>query len=203
MRGDARALEGIPTSVKNDDAIAERPVTAGSVLIKDNRATESTPVVDKLLAAGGCREIMLQGTSAPTHMQRDWRAKLDDLNPHDGTGDAGQHEQPAAVDDGVSGDAARPTLHGVVLQKNNSVSLPPRRCISSTISIHTMEPVTPASTNSPPPLTMVFLAMPPDLLCMGLFCKKAIPCPSPRDAKSILRCRRIYVSTMRRWRGRT
>jgi amidase len=64
MRGDARALEGIPTSVKNDDAIAERPVTAGSVLIKDNRATESTPVVDKLLAAGGCREIMLQGTSA-------------------------------------------------------------------------------------------------------------------------------------------
>ena len=24
----------------------------------------------------------------------------------------------------------------------------------------------PASTNSPPPLTMVFLAMPPDLLCV-------------------------------------
>jgi hypothetical protein len=43
----------------------------------------------------------------------------------------------------------------------------------------------PASTNSPPPLTMVFLAMPPDLLCMGLFCKKTIPCPSPPRAKAL------------------
>jgi hypothetical protein len=32
-------------------------------------------------------------------------------------GAAGQHEQPAAVDDVDSGDLARPTLHGVVLQK--------------------------------------------------------------------------------------
>jgi hypothetical protein len=40
----------------------------------------------------------------------------------------------------------------------------------------------PASTNSPPPLTMVFLAMPPDLLCMGLFCKKQFRVPPPRGA---------------------
>jgi hypothetical protein len=39
----------------------------------------------------------------------------------------------------------------------------------------------PASTNSPPPLTMVFLATPPDLLCMGLFCKKQFRVPPPRS----------------------
>jgi amidase len=52
MRGDARALEGIPTAIKDEDAVAGWPVTAGSVLMKDNRAAENTPVVDKLLAAG-------------------------------------------------------------------------------------------------------------------------------------------------------
>jgi hypothetical protein len=40
----------------------------------------------------------------------------------------------------------------------------------------------PARTNSPPPLTMVFLAMPPDLLCMGLFCKKQFRVPPPSSA---------------------
>jgi Asp-tRNA(Asn)/Glu-tRNA(Gln) amidotransferase A subunit family amidase len=39
MQGAARALEGIPTSVKDEDAIAGWPVTASSMLIKDNRAT--------------------------------------------------------------------------------------------------------------------------------------------------------------------
>jgi hypothetical protein len=38
MRGDARALEGIPTSLKDEDAIAGRPVTADSVLMKDTTA---------------------------------------------------------------------------------------------------------------------------------------------------------------------
>jgi amidase len=62
MRGDARALEGIPTSVKDEDAIAGWPVTAGSVLMKDNRAAENTPVVDKLLAAGA---VLHAQTTAP------------------------------------------------------------------------------------------------------------------------------------------
>jgi hypothetical protein len=39
MRSAARALEGIPTSAKDEDAIAGWPVTASSMLIKDNRAT--------------------------------------------------------------------------------------------------------------------------------------------------------------------
>jgi hypothetical protein len=38
LQGAARALEGIPTSVNDEDAIAGWPVTAGS--IKDNRARE-------------------------------------------------------------------------------------------------------------------------------------------------------------------
>jgi Asp-tRNA(Asn)/Glu-tRNA(Gln) amidotransferase A subunit family amidase len=43
MRGDARALEGIPTSLKDEDAIAGRPVTADSVLMKDNRRPRRAP----------------------------------------------------------------------------------------------------------------------------------------------------------------
>jgi Asp-tRNA(Asn)/Glu-tRNA(Gln) amidotransferase A subunit family amidase len=38
MRGDACALEGIPTSVKDKDASAGWPLTAGSALMKDNWA---------------------------------------------------------------------------------------------------------------------------------------------------------------------
>jgi amidase len=62
MRGDARALEGIPTSLKDEDAVAGWPVTAGSILMKDNRAAENTPVVDKLLAAGA---VLHAQTTAP------------------------------------------------------------------------------------------------------------------------------------------
>jgi amidase len=62
MRGDARALEGIPTSVKDEEAVAGWPVTAGSILMKDNRAAENTPVVDKLLAAGA---VLHAQTTAP------------------------------------------------------------------------------------------------------------------------------------------
>jgi hypothetical protein len=39
MQGAARALEGIPASVKDEDAIAGWPVTTSSMLINDNRAT--------------------------------------------------------------------------------------------------------------------------------------------------------------------
>ncbi len=62
MKGEARPLEGIPTSLKDEDAIAGWYVTSGSVLMKDHRATHNTPVVDKLLAAGA---VMHAQTTAP------------------------------------------------------------------------------------------------------------------------------------------
>jgi hypothetical protein len=62
MRGDARALEGIPTSVKDEDAIAGWPVTAGSVLIKDNRAGEHP---GGRQAAGGGRRAARPDQTAP------------------------------------------------------------------------------------------------------------------------------------------
>jgi hypothetical protein len=62
MRGDARALEGIPTSVKDEDAIAGWPVTAGSVLIKDNRAREHP---GGRQAAGGGRRAARPDQTAP------------------------------------------------------------------------------------------------------------------------------------------
>jgi hypothetical protein len=46
-----RALEGIPTSVKDEDASAGWPLTAGSVLMKDNRAIDP----DGRYAVGGAR----------------------------------------------------------------------------------------------------------------------------------------------------
>ncbi len=52
MKGEPRTLEGIPTSLKDEDAMAGWYVTSGSVLMKDNRAARNTPMVDKLLAAG-------------------------------------------------------------------------------------------------------------------------------------------------------
>ncbi|MBL6614326.1 MAG: amidase [Reyranella sp.] len=62
MSGNARALEGITTSVKDDDAMAGWYVTAGSVLLKDERASENSPIVDKLLAAGA---VLHAQTTAP------------------------------------------------------------------------------------------------------------------------------------------
>jgi hypothetical protein len=51
MRGDARVLEGIPTSVKDEDASAGWPLMAVSVLMKDNRAIDP----DGRYAVGGGR----------------------------------------------------------------------------------------------------------------------------------------------------
>ncbi|HET6375560.1 MAG TPA: amidase, partial [Methylocella sp.] len=52
LKGDARPLEGIPTSVKDEDGMAGWTVTAGSVLFKDSKASRNSPIIDKLLAAG-------------------------------------------------------------------------------------------------------------------------------------------------------
>ena len=62
MKGDARPLEGIVTAVKDEEAMAGWPVTAGSMLLKDKKAEANTPVVDKLLAAGA---VIHAQTTAP------------------------------------------------------------------------------------------------------------------------------------------
>jgi hypothetical protein len=59
MRGDAPEIEGIPTSGKDEDAGAGWPLTAGSVLMKDNRATDP----DGRYAVGGGR--LLHAQTAP------------------------------------------------------------------------------------------------------------------------------------------
>jgi amidase len=62
LKGDARPLEGIVVSIKDEDTVAGWPMTAGSIAMKDNKATENTPVVDKLLAAGA---VLHAQTTAP------------------------------------------------------------------------------------------------------------------------------------------
>jgi Asp-tRNA(Asn)/Glu-tRNA(Gln) amidotransferase A subunit family amidase len=56
-RGEARALEGITVGVKDDQLIAGKITTYGSVLFQDYRATESSPLVDKLAEAGAVVSI--------------------------------------------------------------------------------------------------------------------------------------------------
>jgi hypothetical protein len=60
----------------------------------------------------------------------------------------------------------------------------------------------PASTNSPPPLTMVFLAMAPDLLCMGLFCKKQFRVPPPTVGAGARRVARPMRDETESWLNR-
>lgn len=62
MKGDPRPLEGIVTSVKDEEAMTGWPVTTGSLLLKDQKAETNTPVVDKLLAAGA---VLHAQTTAP------------------------------------------------------------------------------------------------------------------------------------------
>jgi aspartyl-tRNA(Asn)/glutamyl-tRNA(Gln) amidotransferase subunit A len=48
-----RPLEGIPVAAKEKHAIAGRSLTEGSLVHRDNIATENHPVIDRVLAAGG------------------------------------------------------------------------------------------------------------------------------------------------------
>ena len=57
QRGEARRLEGLTVALKDEDGLAGWPMTAGSVLMADNRLTTATPVVDFLAAAGAVFHI--------------------------------------------------------------------------------------------------------------------------------------------------
>lgn len=48
-----RPLEGIPVAAKEKHAIAGKSLTEGSLVNKDNVATENAPVIDRVLTAGG------------------------------------------------------------------------------------------------------------------------------------------------------
>lgn len=50
--GDLRPLEGLPTGIKDENNIEGKVTTFGSLIYKDNVATSTTPVVQRLLDAG-------------------------------------------------------------------------------------------------------------------------------------------------------
>ena len=52
QKGDPRALEGITVGMKDEDGLAGWTMTAGSLLLKDNKLERNTPVADKLIEAG-------------------------------------------------------------------------------------------------------------------------------------------------------
>jgi amidase len=64
-QGDPRPLEGITVGVKDDQLIAGQITTYGSVLFQDYRATENSPMVDKLKQAGAVFSIQ---TTVPEMM---------------------------------------------------------------------------------------------------------------------------------------
>ena len=64
-RGEARALEGLTVGLKDDQLLTGWITTYGSVLLKNQRATENTPVVDKLQEAGAVISIQ---TTVPEMM---------------------------------------------------------------------------------------------------------------------------------------
>lgn len=49
---DLRPLEGLPTGIKDENNIKGKITTFGSLIYKDNVATSTTPVVQRLLDAG-------------------------------------------------------------------------------------------------------------------------------------------------------
>ena len=59
----ARPLEGVTCALKDEDGLAGWRVTSGSVLLKDNRLAEPTPVAERLQAAGA---IFHMQTTAPS-----------------------------------------------------------------------------------------------------------------------------------------
>jgi amidase len=64
-RGDPRPLEGITVGVKDDQQIAGEITTYGSVLFQDYRASENSPMIDKLKQAGAVFSIQ---TTVPEMM---------------------------------------------------------------------------------------------------------------------------------------
>ena len=64
-QGDARPLEGITVGVKDDQLMRGKITTYGSVLFQDYRATENSPMIDKLTQAGAIFPIQ---TTVPEMM---------------------------------------------------------------------------------------------------------------------------------------
>jgi Asp-tRNA(Asn)/Glu-tRNA(Gln) amidotransferase A subunit family amidase len=52
-QADVRPLEGLPTALKEEQAVAGEPLRLGSLTTDDTPARESHPVVERVLAAGG------------------------------------------------------------------------------------------------------------------------------------------------------
>ncbi|CAM3657147.1 amidase [Kibdelosporangium persicum] len=52
-RGEQRPLEGLPVAIKEEQPIAGLPWREGSKLLRDNVATRTHPVVERIMAAGG------------------------------------------------------------------------------------------------------------------------------------------------------
>jgi aspartyl-tRNA(Asn)/glutamyl-tRNA(Gln) amidotransferase subunit A len=53
VRGTARPLEGLPVAVKEEQPIAGHPLREGSLLLRDNVADVTHPIVKRIVAAGG------------------------------------------------------------------------------------------------------------------------------------------------------
>ncbi|MFI6291559.1 amidase [Nonomuraea sp. NPDC050790] len=53
LRGTARALEGLPVALKEEQPIAGHPLRDGSLLLRDNVADVTHPIVERITAAGG------------------------------------------------------------------------------------------------------------------------------------------------------
>jgi aspartyl-tRNA(Asn)/glutamyl-tRNA(Gln) amidotransferase subunit A len=72
LRGDDLGpLHGVPVSVKDNLAIAGKPSTYGSRLLKDNVAVETAPIGERIIAAGG---IIVGRTNTPEFA---WRGSTD------------------------------------------------------------------------------------------------------------------------------
>jgi amidase len=65
VQGDPRPLEGTTVGVKDDQLMVGKITTYGSVLFQDYRATENSPLVDKLVEAGAVVSIQ---TTVPEMM---------------------------------------------------------------------------------------------------------------------------------------
>ncbi len=65
LRGEPRPLEGITVGVKDDQLVEGWITTYGSVLFQDYRATENSPMIDKLTEAGAIFSIQ---TTVPEMM---------------------------------------------------------------------------------------------------------------------------------------
>lgn len=65
LQGEPRALEGITVGVKDDQLVKGWITTYGSVLFQDYRATENSPMIDKLTEAGAIFSIQ---TTVPEMM---------------------------------------------------------------------------------------------------------------------------------------